>query len=440
MTSLLTDRYELSMLQSFIADGSVSKKAVFETFARRLPAGRRYGIFAGVGRLMELLEAFTFDPEEIEFLLETGVIDRPTASYLCRFEFTGNITAYREGSAYFPNSPVLTVEGTLGESILLETLILSVLNHDSAIASAAARMVVASQGRPLIEMGSRRTHEEAAVAASRAAYIAGFDSTSNLAAGYLYGVPTKGTAAHAFTLSYETELEAFRSQVASHGKGTSLLVDTYDIAQGIRNAVCVAGPELGAIRLDSGDPVLESKKARVLLDSLGAMRADIVVTSDLDEFEIDRIITAQAPVDSFGVGTRLVTGSGHPTAGFVYKLVEVEGPDGTMRPVAKKSKNKASTGGRKYVTRAYGSRMALVSETFSASPLNAVADDGQTYGLATPQRRYVVNGRIIDTANAVADARIECSNALASLPADVLDITSGDAYLTATSADMSLVG
>jgi nicotinate phosphoribosyltransferase len=433
--SLLTDRYELSMLQSFIADGSVHKKAVFETFARRLPTGRRYGIVAGVGRLMDLLGDFAFDDDEIQWLLHERVIDQAMATYLEDFRFSGDITAYREGSAYFPNSPVLTVEGTLGEAILLETLVLSVLNHDSAIASAAARMVVAAKGQPLIEMGSRRTHEGAAVAASRAAYIAGFGSTSNLAAGYLYDIPTRGTAAHAFTLSYETELEAFRSQVATHGPGTSLLVDTYDIAQGIRNAVEVAGPDLGAIRLDSGDPVIESKKARTLLDSLGAGFADIVVTSDLDEFEIDRILEFQAPVDSFGVGTRLVTGSGHPTVGFVYKLVEIEAYDGTMRPVAKKSKNKTSIGGRKYVTRGYGSRMNLVSETFTDHPTDH--DLGFPPGNDTPQHAYVVKGVIGDTANAVAEARVECSYALGSLPADVLNITAGDAYLTAEPADVS---
>ncbi len=198
------------------------------------------------------------------------MVNAETAAYLRDFRFTGDIDAYREGDLYFPGSPVLTVSGTLGECVVLETLVLSVLNHDTAIASAAARMTTAAAGRPLVEMGSRRTHEEAAVAVARAAYLAGFDSTSNLAAGRRYGIPTVGTASHAFTLAHESEEAAFRSQVEAHGADTTLLVDTYDVADGIRTAVKVAGPGLGAIRLDSGDLAEESHRARQLLDELGA--------------------------------------------------------------------------------------------------------------------------------------------------------------------------
>ena len=347
-TALLTDQYELTMLRAAIADGTAHHRAVFEAFARRLPKGRRYGVVAGLGRLLDAVESFRFTAEQIAMLREAGIVDEPTAAYLADFRFTGTVEAYREGEVYFPYSPVLTVEGTFGECVLLETLILSILNHDTAIASAAARMVDAADGRTLIEMGGRRTSETSAVAAARAAYLAGFDFTSNLEARMRYGVPTVGTAAHAFTLAHDSERAAFASQVATLGASTTLLVDTYDIETGIRTAVDVAGPDLGGVRIDSGDLAEEAHRARALLDSLGARHTKIVITGDLDEHRIAAL--ADAPVDTLGVGTKLVTGSGAPTAQMVYKLVAIAdapGDDAPLRPVAKRSKNKASVGGRK---------------------------------------------------------------------------------------------
>jgi putative nicotinate phosphoribosyltransferase len=341
----MTDRYELTMLSAFLTDGSADRPAVFECFSRRLPTGRRYGVVAGLGRLLDDLEEFRFDAGELDYLVGSDTITAQCADYLATFDLGGvDVDAYREGELYFPGSPVLTVSGTLGQGLVLETLVLSVLNHDSAVASAAARMSVAAGGRPLVEMGSRRTHEQAAIAAARAAYLAGFTSTSNLAAGRRYGIPTVGTAAHAFTMAYATEQAAFASQIAAHGTGTTLLVDTYDIEQGIRNAIEVAGSGLAAVRIDSGDLDKEARKARALLDSLGASQTRILATSDLDEYVITAL--GDAPVDSFGVGTRVVTGSGHATAEFVYKLVEIDG-----RPVAKASEGKVSHGGRKSASR-----------------------------------------------------------------------------------------
>ena len=367
-TGLLTDRYELTMLDSWVRDGSAgAHSAVFEVFARRLPEGRRYGVLAGLGRLLPLIEAFTFDADEVAWLEEQGVVGEQGAAYLRDFRFRGDIDAYPEGDLYFPGSPVLTVRGTLGEGIVLETLVLSVLNHDTAIASAAARMVTAAAGRPIIEMGGRRTHEQAAIATARAAYLAGFASTSNLAAGRRYGIPTVGTAAHAFTLAHESEEAAFRSQVEAQGAGTTLLVDTYDIAEGIRTAVRVAGPALGAVRIDSGDLAEEAVKARALLDELGATSTRVVATSDLDEFVITAL--ADAPIDGYGVGTRVATGSGHPTASMVYKLVAVsDSVDGPLRPVSKKSKDKVSLGGHKTAWRQYDAAGLLVRETFTDWP------------------------------------------------------------------------
>ncbi|WP_275092528.1 nicotinate phosphoribosyltransferase [Sinomonas gamaensis] len=348
-TSLFTDHYELTMLQASLHSGAAHRRSVFEVFARRLPDGRRYGVVAGTGRLLEGIADFRFKDEELSFLESTRVVNRETLDYLADYRFSGDIWGYAEGEVYFPNSPILIVESTFAEACILETYLLSVLNHDSAIASAASRMTIAANGRPCIEMGSRRTHEESAVAAARAAAVAGFASTSNLAAGLRYGLRTVGTAAHSFTLLHDTEHEAFEAQVASMGPGTSLLVDTYDVETAVRAAVDIAGEQLGAVRLDSGDLIGQAHWVRQLLDELGNVNTRIVVTSDLDEYAIAAL--AAAPVDSYGVGTSLVTGSGAPTASMVYKLVSRTDDDGRFVSVAKAAKNKQTVGGRKFALR-----------------------------------------------------------------------------------------
>ncbi len=423
---MLTDRYELTMLSSWLADGTAGRPAVFECFARRLPRGRRYGVLAGLGRLLPQIASYGFDADEIAWLHEVGAITAQCADFLANFHFTGDIDGYREGELYFPASPILTVSGSIAECVVLETLILSVLNHDSAIASAAARMVSAADGRPLIEMGTRRTHEQAAIADARSAYIAGFGSTSNLAAGRVYGVPTVGTAAHAFTLSYAAERDAFAAQVRALGPGTTLLVDTYDIEVGIRTAIEVAGTGLGAIRIDSGDLAVESRRARAILDSLGADKTRITVTSDLDEYVIAAL--ADAPVDGFGVGTRLVTGSGHPTASMVYKLVAVGDADGVMRSVAKKSVGKVSIGGRKVAYRVI-QRDVAVAEHFVLHPHGLEGGlPGRT--LTAPLMRA---GEILD-APTLPEIRDAHAAAKAELPLAELAVADGPAALTATLA------
>jgi nicotinate phosphoribosyltransferase len=337
------------MLEAALRSGAAGRRCVFEAFARRLPEGRRYGVVAGTGRFLEALKEFRFGDAEIEDLRRRKVVDEATCDWLAGYRFSGDVSGYAEGEVYFPGSPVLVVESSFAEGVVLETLALSILNHDTAIASAASRMTVAAGDRPCIEMGSRRTHEEAAVAAARAAYIAGFATTSNLEAGRRYGVPTAGTAAHAFTLVHDSEREAFEAQVASLGPGTTLLVDTYDVPDGVRTAVEVAGTSLGAVRLDSGDLLEQARQVRAQLDSLGATATRIIVTSDLDEYAIASL--ASAPVDAYGVGTQLVTGSGAPTASMVYKLVSRSDDVGVMRPVEKRSASKTSVGGRKWALR-----------------------------------------------------------------------------------------
>jgi len=387
-TALLTDQYELTMLQSAFDSGAAHRRSVFELFPRRLPVGRRYGVVAGVGRALDAIESFRFRDDELDMLRDQRIVDEQTLAYLADYRFSGDIWGYPEGEAYFPYSPLIVVESTFAEAVLLETVLLSVLNHDSAIASAASRMTWAAGERPCIEMGSRRTHEEAAVASARAAYIAGFVTTSNLAARQRYGVPTAGTSAHSFTLLHDTEKDAFTAQVTSLGKGTTLLVDTYDIAEAVRLGVEVAGPELGAVRIDSGDLGLLAQQVRAQLDELGATSTRIIVTSDLDEHAIAAL--AAAPVDGYGVGTSLVTGSGHPTCGFVYKLVSREGADGEMVDVAKKSKDKISIGGRKFALRRRSRQGVAEAEVIGigAPP----TDDGDDRSLIVP---LVRDGEIV---------------------------------------------
>jgi len=384
-TALHTDRYELTMLDAALRDGTAHRRCVFELFGRRLSGGRRFGVVAGTGRLLSLIRDFRFGDEELRFLRDERVVDAATIEFLGAYRFTGSISGYREGDAYFPGSPILTVEGTFAEAVVLETLALSVLNHDSAVATAAARMSVAAGDRPLSEMGSRRAGEQSAVAAARAAYITGFGATSNLEAGRAWGIPTMGTAAHAWTLLHDSEEDAFRAQVAALGVGTTLLVDTYDTAKGVETAIRVAGTELGGVRIDSGDLPLVAAQVRAQLDELGATGTKITVTSDLDEFALAAL--AASPVDSYGVGTSVVTGSGTPTAGMVYKLVARQDSGGAWVAVEKKSADKASKGGRKAAFRTLDrgtatSELITVSDGFEELSTAAAHPDARALQVA----------------------------------------------------------
>jgi nicotinate phosphoribosyltransferase len=424
-SALLTDRYELTMVDAARKAGTADRRSVFEVFARHLPNGRRYGIVAGTGRLLEQLAEFRFGDAELGWLRENEVVDSGTLDWLADYRFRGSVWGYQEGEAYFPGSPVLVVEGTFAEAVVLETLALSILNYDSAVASAAARMVSAADGRPLAEMGSRRATERGAVAAARAAYIAGFSATSNLEAGRTWGIPTMGTAAHSFTLLHDSEEDAFRAQVAALGPGTTLLVDTYDVTAAVDLAVRVAGTGLGAVRIDSGDLPGQASAVRRQLDALGAKKTRITVTSDLDEYAIAALRVA--PVDSYGVGTSVVTGSGSPTAGMVYKLVARVGDDGEWVSVAKKSAAKLSVGGRKFPVRSLVDGQAasevLHVEDDPDAP-TARADAGRallvplvTEGVADP--RYL-------GAAGTALARGHRAAAVAELPADAFRLARGE--------------
>jgi nicotinate phosphoribosyltransferase len=432
-TALLTDHYELTMLAAALRSGLAGRRSTFELFARRLPRGRRYGVAIGVGRLVAAIADFRFGAAEVDFLRRTDVVDEDTADWLRRYRFTGTIDAYAEGEVFFPYSPLITIDATFGEGVVLETLALSIMNHDSAVGAAAARMRSAAGTRSLIEMGTRRTGELAAPAAARAAWICGFDATSNLEAGSRWGIPTAGTAAHAFSLGHlafhpddpvAAERAAFDAQLAAQGPGTTLLVDTFDTTRGIANAIeaaraaGVAGP--GAIRIDSGDLAEEARRARAILDAAGASATRIVVTGDLDEYAMAEL--AAAPVDGYGAGTRLVQGSGHPTAGMVFKLVAVDDGTGRMVDVAKRSVAKANVGGRKTAWRALDRSGTAVAEVLAV-------DRRPPEGAARPlQVRMVDQGRVVHDPP-LAAVRDHHGASLAELPPVALDITAAEPAL-----------
>ncbi|PJJ62359.1 nicotinate phosphoribosyltransferase [Compostimonas suwonensis] len=428
-TALLTDRYELTMLEAALASGTSQRECIFEVFARRLPDGRRYGVLAGTGRLLDLIERFRFDDRELDWLRSNTVVTGAALDWLADFRFSGSIWGYREGEVYFPNSPVLIVEAPFAEAVLLETLALSVINYDSAVASAAARMVSVSRGRPLAEMGSRRTSEDAAVAAARAAFIAGFDATSNLEAGRQWGIPTMGTAAHAFTLLHDTEEDAFRAQVAALGPGTTLLVDTYDIPEAVELAVEVAGTGLGAVRIDSGDLPVLVQQVRAQLDALGATGTKITVTNDLDEFAVAAL--AASPVDSYGVGTSLVTGSGAPTAGMVYKLVARRDDAGDWISVAKRSAAKATVGGRKTAVRRLTARGTALEEVVSVDTTahGEFAPGAEVAGARPLLVPLIVEGVIVDRYRGPEGtllAREHRESAISELPVEAFRLGRGE--------------
>ena len=405
-SALFTDHYELTMVEAALKSGVASRRSVFEVFARRLPEGRAYGVVAGIDRLVDAVERFRFDDDTVDHLMACGVVQGELmADWLRNYRFGGDITGYAEGELFFPYSPVLTVAGSFAECVVLETVLLSVLNHDCAVASAAARVADAAGGRLLVEGGSRRTDPGSAVAAARASHVGGFDTTSNLEAGRRHAIPTGGTTAHAFVLAHSSETEAFSVQRDTLGVGSTYLVDTFDVMEGIRRAVDVVGREIGAVRIDSGELLADSRAARQLLDELGAVDCRIVVSSDLDEFLIADLELAGAPIDAYLVGTSLVTGSGHPTASMVYKLVSIADNDypGPLRAVGKHSPGKRTIGGHKSVHRTYDAEGRYLAEVLSVLPVEVPESS------MCPQVPLLRDGEVVADLTDVSEARARCA-------------------------------
>ncbi|HVN87014.1 MAG TPA: nicotinate phosphoribosyltransferase [Candidatus Binatia bacterium] len=350
--ALSTDLYELTMAAGYFVN-DIRATATFELFVRDLPPDRGYLLVAGLEQALAYLETLHFTDEDIAYLRALPAFANvPLAffDHLATLHFSGEIWAIPEGTPAFTNEPLLRVTAPILEAQLVETALLATINFQTLIASKAARVVSAAAGRGVIEFGSRRAHgTEAAMYAARAAYIGGCEGTSNVEAGLRFGIPTVGTIAHSWVMSFEDELDAFRCYLAVFPGATTLLIDTYDTVEAAKKIVA-AGLQPQGVRLDSGDLAALSRAVRRVLDDGGLRDTRIFVSGDLDEWRITELLAAGAPIDAFGVGTRLSTSADQPALGGVYKLVELA-MDGTVRGTIKTSPGKATLPGRKQVWR-----------------------------------------------------------------------------------------
>ena len=361
--TLLMDFYELTMANGYFKDNKQDQIAVFDVFFRDVPDKGGYAIFAGLEQVIDYLTHLTFSKSELNYLRSKHIFEEGFIKYLENFIFTSDVYAMVEGTPIFPHEPILTIKGPIIECQLVETMILLTINHQSLIATKAARIVRAAQGRSVLEFGARRAHGyDASIYGARAAYIAGVMGTSNTYADYVYKIPALGTMAHSYVQSYDSEFEAFKSYAVTYPDATILLVDTYNtLKQGIPNAIRIhnevlvpMGYYLRGIRIDSGDLTYLTKKARQILDDAGLKDTKITVSNSLDEYLIKELISQGAQIDSFGVGERLVTARSEAVFGGVYKLSAIE-KDGQIIPKIKISENiqKTTTPGFKQVYRFY---------------------------------------------------------------------------------------
>ncbi len=379
--ALLTDRYQLTMLAAYAESEHAGRRAVFELFVRRLPSSRRFMLACGVGRALPLLDGLTFSQEALARFARDPVLgpalSRPRVRTLFEgFRFSARVFAVPEGRVVFPGEPLVRVEGTLAEAQLVETLLLSIINHDTRIASKCARIVLAARGRPCLEFGTRRTHEQAAVDAARAAYIAGFAATSNEEAGRRWGIPVAGTMAHSFVLAHaaddgeDGESRAFSNYSTLFDGETTCLVDTFDPLRGVDRAVEAVGARLRGVRLDSGELATLARGARERLDHGGLGGASVVLSDDLDEQKIAALLDGGAPASAFGVGTMAVATPDAPSLGAVYKLVALEDARGALVAVQKRAPGKGSSAGPKQVhRRGFDDVLGLATEPLDGEPL-----------------------------------------------------------------------
>lgn len=354
--ALSTDLYQLTMAAGYFHRGFADRTATCELFVRRLPAARRFLVALGIDRLVDELASLTFAEEDIAFLRSVPALEHAMTpafcDYLRAFRFSGDVAAVAEGTVVFANEPLLRVRAPIIEAQILETLALSIINHATMIGSKAARVVLAAKGRACVEFGTRRTHPAAAIDAARAAYAAGFAGTSNVEAARRYGIPVLGTAAHMWTMAHPSEEASFEGYFAVFPTSSILLIDTYDTPRGAMRAARVARDKLVGVRIDSGDLTALSKQVRAILDEEGAPQAKIVASGDLNERIIEELLLADAPIDTFGIGTELVCSVDAPSLGGVYKLVAIDdGEGGKDRPIAKFSEGKATMPGPHQVVR-----------------------------------------------------------------------------------------
>lgn len=355
--SLLLDLYELTMAQSYFAYKRKTR-ATFDLFVRELPKNRSYLIACGLEDILNYLKELKFANEDLAYLDKKGLFSKDFLNYLSKFKFKGDVWAMPEGTVFFANEPVIRVTGSIIEAQVIESFLLNAINLETMIASKASRVVQAANNKRIFDFALRRTHgTDAAIKVARSAYIAGFNGTSNVLAGKLYGIPIAGTMAHSFVMSFKHEIDSFLAYSTTFPEKTILLVDTYDTRKGIESAITVGlylkekGYKLQGIRLDSGDMVCLSKKARKMLNNAGLKYVKIFASGNLDEFKIRNLLKKGACIDSFGVGTNMGTSIDAPSLDCIYKISEVTNEDGEFLPTMKLSKGKVTYPGRKQIFR-----------------------------------------------------------------------------------------
>jgi len=446
--ALATDLYELTMAAAYFENG-MHNRAAFELFIRRLPHHRSYLIAAGLEQALSYLSEVNFTSDQIDYLREHTSfknVSREFFDYLAQFRFTGDVWAMPEGTAAFASEPLLSVSAPIIEAQIVETALLAIINFQTMIASKAARIITAAQGRGVIEFGTRRAHgSEAGLFAARAAYIAGAIGTSNVEAGYLFGIPTFGTLAHSFIMSFDDEAEAFRAFLKVFPDTATILVDTYDTIAAVKELARVFGPQVPSVRLDSGDLLDLSIRARRILDEAGMTNTKIFASNDLNEYRIRDLIERGAKIDSFGVGTELATSYDAPALPGVYKLVGLE-QGGQMSMRMKLSHEKITYPGQKQVWRLTGASGKYERDVIALRDEGAPANEGggatDWQPLLEPLMR---NGKIIEQDNATNDesrrekidslshARGRAATALQRLPDDLLALDSESQYPVAFS-------
>ncbi|MBI3603967.1 MAG: nicotinate phosphoribosyltransferase [Nitrospirae bacterium] len=408
-SALLTDLYQLTMLQAYVEQG-MEEFAVFEFFVRRLPPKRGFFLAAGLEQVVEFLERLRFSEEELQWLAESGRFSRAFVDYCACLRFTGDLHAMPEGTVFFPDEPIVRVTAPLPEAQLIETRLINLLHYQTLIASKAARSVLAVQGQPLVDFGLRRSHgAEAGLLAARASYLAGFAGTATVLAGSLFGVPLYGTMAHSFVQAHLDETEAFAHFADAQPENIVLLIDTYDTETAAGKVVALAprlkrkGLTIRGVRLDSGDLAVHAGKVRRILDEGGLPDVQIVVSGNLDEYALQALVAAGAPIDSFAVGTSMTTSADAPYLDCAYKLQEYAG-----RACRKRSEGKATWPGRKQVYRWYGADGRIAQDVVT------VADDRQD-GEALVQP-VMEAGRRLAPSSPLADIRTKAAAELARLP------------------------
>ncbi len=429
---LLTDLYELTMAAGYFAHGMAEQKATFELWVRRLPSCRNYLVCTGLEQAVHYLQHFQFSSDEIEYLHGHPVFDRVPSEWFQRLidlRFTGDLWAVPEGTVVFGGEPLLRVTGPLMEGQILETYLITTLTMQTLVASKAARVVTAAQGRPIFDFGSRRAHgPQAGLLDARAAFIGGCQGTSNTEAGRLLGIPTLGTQAHSWIMAFDDEKEAFHKFGQVFPTAT-MLIDTYDTIQGVKNAL-ESGAAMEAVRLDSGDLLSLSRQVRQILDEAGRQEVKLVASGDLNEYKIRDLLAAGAPINLFGVGTELVTSRDEPTLSTVYKLVEQETAHGLVGRM-KESAEKKSYPFAKQIYRIIGEdgkfRYDLVTRA-TESPVwegEAPASVAQAEPLLT---EVLHRGQLVRQLPSLDESREHCRQQLSRLPEELLDLAEHRAY------------